>query len=793
MSTTPIGPPNQMEAMATLLSRFGELQQRLTHMGTSIEALSTRLGHMAELSGRVNAAMMILVGLPRVFRSDLHHLIAYGTGGLSHGGGGGLPSLAGRGGSRKGSGSHSLKEDIAQLRSALVDELAVSPLVTETLQAPGPAEAAVLAAKKQSVAAANPSSYTQGDATKHFEAVDTYMSQISGLVTEGNFGPRNLLIPLKGLQQTLTSPGFKELFNPDDWQGFNDLLGNVIGTAESIPSDMKTKRRFERQLKGLGTDFEPSLATARFNAASLPGGGRTVGGIPLPPNVAGIPFQPPSFVQVPFSNRFLDQPAMAGTPFQPTRIGLGGLPILSGPEVPVDPERGWGERVDVRPYYGGRANARRARLKQSGEGLYEFATESARALGTTFKRAITKPLSWGELGSKERGFWKMFYTRGEVEGRSRGALAGGLLGRAQGLGHTAAMVGLGAGAVASGALQAASPDAFATVVGSVQLLAAAFGRTLMPAALQLSVELQYLAHAIRAWSPQTRGTIAALVGLSIGGVAVIAVLGQMAGAIRALLPVIGIFAGSLTRIGISAGIAAAALVAYALYQQQQKYNEEIKRYKEAGTKPPDLEEYEKDPLLAAALRQKDFTKRDQMLHSLRQSSEMPAKFYAANTSPDNTAMRTGIELLEKYSPYVTNLFSKLKGEGPSATELNTDLAERGIKSRRRISLIDSLWNKNSGTYDVPTALGIKPSREYNQERLGKGNLLLLSLQSIKGQPGYSDVSEAYKKIQLGALNDDPLTRQIKEWQREDLANWAKDLEFSGQISSWLQRLVEGSH
>src|SRR3954451_5941180 len=70
------------DAMHTLLARFSELSQRMGHISAAMDTFQTRLGHLSELSARVSAAMMVLVGLPRVFRSDLHHLVAYGTGGM---------------------------------------------------------------------------------------------------------------------------------------------------------------------------------------------------------------------------------------------------------------------------------------------------------------------------------------------------------------------------------------------------------------------------------------------------------------------------------------------------------------------------------------------------------------------------------------------------------------------------------------------------------------------------------------------------------------------------------------
>ena len=75
------------EAVQGLLSRFGDLSQRLSHMAVTIENLRDRMENLGHLTGRVTASMMLMVGAPRVLRGGMFYgLAAGGLGGGVRGG-----------------------------------------------------------------------------------------------------------------------------------------------------------------------------------------------------------------------------------------------------------------------------------------------------------------------------------------------------------------------------------------------------------------------------------------------------------------------------------------------------------------------------------------------------------------------------------------------------------------------------------------------------------------------------------------------------------------------------------
>ena len=54
--------------------------------------------------------------------------------------------------------------------------------------------------------------------------------------------------------------------------------------------------------------------------------------------------------------------------------------------------------------------------------------------------------------------------------------------------------------------------------------------------------------------------------------------------------------------------------------------------------------------------------------------------------------------------------------------------------------------------------------------------LSMAYQSSKSQSSYSSVEEAYKKIQVSALGDDPMTAELKKMNEHGLLNMLKELE-----------------
>ncbi len=506
-------------------------------------------------------------------------------------------------------------------------------------------------------------------------------------------------------------------------------------------------------------------------------------------------------------NNMLSPPTNAGAgagvpPTPPPPVATGGMPDFSGDPGPM-PELVGPKQTEA--------------LADAAEKT----TEKLEGLGKGTKKLSDEELKLADLDRKK--------LKESGWGRAHGELS-----------HAT----LAGTALAAGALGAGAPDAFSTLTGSAKLLAAALGQTLIPAAMQLSVGLQDLAigfHGMSSGAKETVGNIAkwTLI-LGVGGLATTKILATVGTALQ----MFGIQVSVATARSMAFGAALVAGTAYLALQTRAgmedmanklnaatKKGENIPGYvaahpgefeseklkkvlewgKEAAKADPKfgpadqieaLKEYKKSPDELVKLRRKD-------LDVVRDATEeFPGDIDALNLEkatmnrlmgPEaaKEAFKTHMQTDEKYlgwanSPKRAALQQRLIETGESPAEYQASRKELMTlnegRSERAKQEIEVLTAKLEGRKpNLPTPLEL--TKEEKEQRNMKGQLLLASFSSMKGQASYSSVDEAYKRIQLGALQDDPLTAMTMKWQRESLALQLKDMEANQETAgllSWLR-------
>ncbi len=124
--------------------------------------------------------------------------------------------------------------------------------------------------------------------------------------------------------------------------------------------------------------------------------------------------------------------------------------------------------------------------------------------------------------------------------------------------------------------------------------------------------------------------------------------------------------------------------------------------------------------------------------------------------------------------------SKKLQAGNLSTEERDDLIEDYRKSQ-------NAYKPTAQLADIATGKGFKPTADAVDKRGGllrEAQGLLIDIQT-KSQPGYFSIEDMYKKVQLEALNDSPLQREIRDRDIQRLAKLTA-------ISDDIKKLVEKS-
>ncbi len=298
---------------------------------------------------------------------------------------------------------------------------------------------------------------------------------------------------------------------------------------------------------------------------------------------------------------------------------------------------------------------------------------------------------------------------------------------------------LGVSTAAQGLIQAASPDTFDTFTGSLKLLAAVLGASLIPFFLQLSEGIQAAAFAFHDWSDAQKAGLGGLIKWTVIVLGLVAAFTGLAVVISALITPIGL---------VIAGLAtfSAFLIARSAYQDEKKQRAMAKEDKETVMDIEANAAKEGYPSSKAALEDHKKKALDAAKDSQAALDKLPDQSWLWNSAAKNLELQEEKERLEG----------------------------KRDKNKRLANAIDE-------------HMGNAKSSE------GKLMGLAAAFSTFKGQAQYSDVAGAYKRTQLAALADDPLTQLIKRIQAENLKQMSDDLKdikgYGEGISSWVKNMA----
>jgi len=358
---------------------------------------------------------------------------------------------------------------------------------------------------------------------------------------------------------------------------------------------------------------------------------------------------------------------------------------------------------------------------------------------------------------------------------------------------------LGLAATGAALIQAASPDAWATLTGSVTLLAGQLGMALMPEIIQLSAFIQALAEAVSGASPAFKGWIAFIIKWGIIGGVFIA---SLAGLVSIVTSVVTIFTALLTPMGlVIAALSAIALVGFQLYKELNHdglLEGEAAKEKNLRARVYTGSEQEvlKDPEIQGVIKssktkEEAATRLEEMAKATRMKRvhfepEIPSRVEQAN------------EALKLWGNSIVRVatFGHAKGiwrEKEAVVNEDEEIDTAHIKKAERYNVASALISKGGlGVVGAPP----KPAQEAKDKRMAGLQQMAYAMQSFKATPQYSSVDEAYKRIQVTALGDDPITREIKKMHMETMVKMLKELQEGNKtFTEWtpyLQNILGGA-
>lgn len=347
---------------------------------------------------------------------------------------------------------------------------------------------------------------------------------------------------------------------------------------------------------------------------------------------------------------------------------------------------------------------------------------------------------------------------------------------------------LGLSAAAGGLIRAASPDTFATFTMSLQLLAATVGTTLIPMFVRWSLYAQQAAFSFEARSEKTKELVGDLIEFGV------ALTGAVVAARLAAVGFKAMFSGpGLLGLGVLAG--------YGAYSSYQEVKEAQKKREEERAKaggPFDREEVEKflsiDPVDQRWLKQVDIIWAKNRLIQKKgpnRFGEMPPleEVDETITAPWQRQMELNLQEameLEKFADNVRGgelhqtlfkTYSKIPfvkdlGEwyaqqtGQVSREEIANKTEAEIKRNRKAAgvyraLLD--YAKTGTFFEDPVKEETK-----DVERTDLARQMLFTIQSLRVNPRYQAVEEAYKNVQMEAIGRTPLEQTLDQMVRQNL-------------------------
>ncbi len=371
------------------------------------------------------------------------------------------------------------------------------------------------------------------------------------------------------------------------------------------------------------------------------------------------------------------------------------------------------------------------------------------------------------------------------------------------------------------ALQTGAPDAFGTLKGSVALVAAQFGQMLIPAAVDLSRGLQDVAKWFEELSPITKNVISEIfkwtLVLTAGTVILgklVPVLNLLTGAVSLLYKALNVggITSAVTRLGLFAGALGVAYLALSSWTEslskakeanREKLRQEVdEAHKKAIERIPQQEAVDlnysnavKTQLglkTSASMQQVDDFVKSNFDLSISRLHDLKRARLASSDEARKEAYRQKEKAEDMFG---TDVFSRgLQTFSPGHQEsialaqtniakwskmADADLRESNVVQR----LIDMLEGK-APLEKIPVREMTQNQKDILERRSGNAQQMLFSMSGLKATPQYNTIEELYKKINLSAVGQDPIEREMLriqlESQRLFLEKMAKD-EANSQI------------
>lgn len=393
-----------------------------------------------------------------------------------------------------------------------------------------------------------------------------------------------------------------------------------------------------------------------------------------------------------------------------------------------------------------RALGSRSLIKRFGDGFLDTLRNSPRlrAFGNKFLEVVTNGRRSGESDADYKGRlanWGKFNSF--MEKATYGFLA--------------------LGAATQSLLHAASPDLFATFTGSLQLLAAVVGESLIPLFMDWSKKVQGWVKDWEQMSPGKKKAFGTAVeyGLyAVGGLAAFNILNKLLLGIpaRAIVAGLGSMVGALggatsavAALGAAAVVAAGILGYKGAKSDSEARNKVIRGWNELGQ--------------AATTTQADIAG--------RVSPETAKTIQTAlhGTGPEKAK---AIELLEQEQIFHTEralLGERALGQADKAAGSFGPAFHRAILGGDPGSYLakrDNVIKAFAGEQEKQRIIGdvlqsIKTGKEIpvSAQQAKNAEGLLMAIRSVRVSPQYQSVEEAYKNVQLRVLDKDPLEQKLE--------------------------------
>ncbi len=393
------------------------------------------------------------------------------------------------------------------------------------------------------------------------------------------------------------------------------------------------------------------------------------------------------------------------------------------------------------------------------------------------------------------------------------------------LGQKAAMPTLYAGAVAGSMLSAASPDTFATLTGSVKLLAIAIGSSLIPAAMVAASYLQSWAISLHDSHSALLGWVGTLAAIGIGLGGAVVALGLFASAIRSIILTLGLMGVKANMATLNFGLMAVGLVALisavaqtaATYQKNALDLSGAEARHNAGEiligqahRGEGISQGVKGEL--AQIEQiKDPAAREKAMREMidrRAAGEQVASQEYEHGKAQLTGMgMKGLDVLGStkgaFGESTGKAILEFLGQGPGGDRTRFGMGVRAGQTPSEVQkqlteehtqrAVDLEYLKHHGGEMFPNKNfgsargGMEETAEEKNKKLQGGIGVLLALQTNRGQAQYSAIEEAHKRVQIAAAGTDPLTSLLEKWQDE---NRQFMIEHSGLSKEMITQLKE---